>query len=102
MLNLLNIFFLILILKKHFHQFKKFQKLIILYSNNTGVDWLVLIPPTLVVAGFTYMSYLAFCPSCRKRMCGSDKVNHLIKKSTAKVVDQVDVEDIVDKAAGSC
>lgn len=59
-------------------------------------DWLSLIPPTAVVAGLTYVGYRAFCPHGRPTPCG--KVNPIIKKNEAKVVDSVDIEDITEKA----
>ncbi|XP_014203683.1 CDGSH iron-sulfur domain-containing protein 2 homolog [Copidosoma floridanum] len=56
-------------------------------------DWLSLIPPTAVLAGIGYMSYVAFCPKARK----SNQVNRTINKNNPKVVDMVDVEDITEK-----
>ncbi|XP_055385161.1 CDGSH iron-sulfur domain-containing protein 2 homolog [Condylostylus longicornis] len=61
-------------------------------------DWLQLIPPTAVVAGIGYMSYLAFCPKARPQ-CKPGTCNQKIKKSVDKVVDMVDIEDISEKAA---
>lgn len=58
-------------------------------------DWLALVPPFAVLAGTTYMSYLAFCPEARSP---SGKVNNKILKNSPKVVDTVDIEDITDKA----
>ncbi|XP_053696639.1 CDGSH iron-sulfur domain-containing protein 2 homolog [Sabethes cyaneus] len=60
-------------------------------------DWLSLIPPTAVVGGLVYMSYLAFCPEARPKP--STKVNKKIRLSEGKVVDMVDIEDIAEKAA---
>lgn len=57
-------------------------------------DWLSLIPPTAVTAGFVYVTYLAFCPqagTCRKRVI-KGRVNQKIKLGDAKVADVVDVE----------
>ncbi|KAH8346573.1 hypothetical protein KR084_005201 [Drosophila pseudotakahashii] len=64
-------------------------------------DWLSLIPPTVVVAGIGYTGYLAFCPAARANCSGKNSglCNTQIKKSEAKVVDMIDVEDIADKAA---
>ncbi|XP_023015396.1 CDGSH iron sulfur domain 2 [Leptinotarsa decemlineata] len=59
-------------------------------------DWLALIPPTALAAGFTYISYKAFCPHGRPPPCS--KVNPDILKRNEKVVDAVDVEDIAEKA----
>lgn len=59
-------------------------------------DWLALIPPTAAVAGLTYVSYRAFCPHGRPAPCG--KVNPTIQKTSPKVVDTVDIEDITEKA----
>jgi len=61
-------------------------------------EWLQLIPPTAVVAGIGYMSYLAFCPKARTQ-CKPGTCNQKIKKNVEKVVDMVDIEDISDKAA---
>ncbi|XP_030369915.1 CDGSH iron-sulfur domain-containing protein 2 homolog [Scaptodrosophila lebanonensis] len=63
-------------------------------------DWLALIPPTAVVAGIGYMSYLAFCPAAQGRCSArSGRVNNFVKKHEAKVVDMIDVEDIAEKVA---
>ncbi|XP_014103497.1 CDGSH iron-sulfur domain-containing protein 2 homolog [Bactrocera oleae] len=62
-------------------------------------DWLALIPPTAVVAGLGYVSYLAFCPAARKGCSGSGRCNQSIRKSEAKVVDMIDIENIAEKAA---
>lgn len=61
-------------------------------------DWLCLVPPTAVVAGFGYMSYLAFCPNAQKQ-AEPKRVNNLIRMEDAKVADFVDIEDIAEKAA---
>lgn len=61
-------------------------------------DWLSLVPPTAVVAGIGYMSYLSFCPEARK--CAKvTRVNKSIRLEDAKVADFVDIEDIAEKAA---
>ncbi|BFF91852.1 CDGSH iron-sulfur domain-containing protein 2 homolog [Drosophila madeirensis] len=62
-------------------------------------DWLALIPPTVVVAGLGYTSYLAFFSDARCSDKKSGLCNSLIRKNEAKVVTMVDVEDIADKAA---
>lgn len=55
-------------------------------------------PPTAVVAGLGYMSYLSFCPEARK--CAKiTRVNKSIRLEDAKVADFVDIEDIAEKAA---
>ncbi|KAJ8921867.1 hypothetical protein NQ315_008499 [Exocentrus adspersus] len=59
-------------------------------------DWLALIPPTAVAAGFVYVAYRAFCPHARPSP--TSKVNPSILKNSNKVVDSVDIEDITDKA----
>ncbi|XP_018568963.1 CDGSH iron-sulfur domain-containing protein 2 homolog [Anoplophora glabripennis] len=59
-------------------------------------DWLALVPPTAVAAGFSYVVYRAFCP--HGRPAASGKINPCILKTSNKVVDSVDVEDITDKA----
>lgn len=59
-------------------------------------DWLALVPPTAVAAGFSYMAYRAFCPEGRP--APSSLVNPSILKKNEKVVDTVDVEDISEKA----
>lgn len=59
-------------------------------------DWLSLIPPTAAVAGFTYVTYLAFCPHGRPKPSGI--INPGIQKDVKKVVDTVDIEDITEKA----
>lgn len=59
-------------------------------------ELLSLVPPTAALAGFTYITYRAFCPHGRPAPCG--KVNAKILKSEAKVVDTIDVEDISEKA----
>ncbi|XP_055907130.1 CDGSH iron-sulfur domain-containing protein 2 homolog [Eupeodes corollae] len=61
-------------------------------------DWICLVPPTALVAGIGYMSYLAFCPEAIKKR-SSGIINPSIKKHEAKVVEMIDVEDIADKAA---
>ncbi|XP_055639459.1 CDGSH iron-sulfur domain-containing protein 2 homolog [Toxorhynchites rutilus septentrionalis] len=60
-------------------------------------DWFSLIPPTAVVGGLVYMSYLAFCPEARPKPV--KKFNRKIRMSEAKVVDMIDIEDIAEKAA---
>lgn len=45
---------------------------------------------------FFCSTYLAFCPEARPKP--KNHVNNKIKKSEAKVVDAVDIEDIADKA----
>ncbi|XP_055716124.1 CDGSH iron-sulfur domain-containing protein 2 homolog [Phlebotomus papatasi] len=60
-------------------------------------DWLSLVPPTAVLAGLGYMSYLAFCP--HGRPVPSRQSNQKIRKNEAKVVDTIDIEDIAEKAA---
>ncbi|XP_037945896.1 CDGSH iron-sulfur domain-containing protein 2 homolog [Teleopsis dalmanni] len=61
-------------------------------------DWVTLIPPTAVLAGVGYISYLAFCPAARK--CGeSGRCNQKVRKHEAKVVDMIDIENIAEKAA---
>ncbi|KAH8356002.1 CDGSH iron-sulfur domain-containing protein 2 homolog [Drosophila serrata] len=64
-------------------------------------DCLALIPPTVVVAGVVYTSYLAFCPAARDRCIAkkSGRCNNNIRKHEPKVVDMIDVEDIAEKAA---
>lgn len=64
-------------------------------------DWLSLIPPTAVTAGFVYVTYLAFCPiaQCPGRVKRGNRVNQKVRLNEAKVVDMVDVEDIAEKAA---
>ncbi|XP_016936468.4 CDGSH iron-sulfur domain-containing protein 2 homolog [Drosophila suzukii] len=64
-------------------------------------DWLALIPPTVVVAGIGYTSYLAFCPAARANCAAksSGRCNNQIRKHEPKVVDMIDVEDIAEKAA---
>ncbi|KAH8278769.1 hypothetical protein KR018_009215 [Drosophila ironensis] len=64
-------------------------------------DWLALIPPTVVVAGIGYTSYLAFCPAAQTRCSAkkSGRCNNKIRLNEPKVVDPVDVEDIAEKAA---
>ncbi|XP_020288704.1 CDGSH iron-sulfur domain-containing protein 2 homolog [Pseudomyrmex gracilis] len=62
-------------------------------------DWLALLPPTALLVGVGYMSYRAFCPHGRPSPCG--RVNRTIKKDVAKVVDEIDIEDI-DKKAVFC
>ncbi|XP_017782601.1 PREDICTED: CDGSH iron-sulfur domain-containing protein 2 homolog [Nicrophorus vespilloides] len=59
-------------------------------------DWAALVPPTAVLAGFTYLTYRAFCPHGRPVPCKS--INQNILKTNPKVVDTIDVEDIADKA----
>ncbi|XP_043284725.1 CDGSH iron-sulfur domain-containing protein 2 homolog [Venturia canescens] len=59
-------------------------------------DWLSLIPPSALLAGVGYMSYLSFCPHGRPPP--KNIVNPKIKKESAKVVDTIDVEDITEKA----
>ncbi|KAL7729378.1 hypothetical protein ACLKA6_008944 [Drosophila palustris] len=63
-------------------------------------DWLALIPPTAVVAGIGYASYLAFCPAAQGRCNQTNgRCNNHVRKHEAKVVDMIDVEDIAEKAA---
>ncbi|XP_034487008.1 CDGSH iron-sulfur domain-containing protein 2 homolog [Drosophila innubila] len=63
-------------------------------------DWLALIPPTAVVAGIGYASYLAFCPAAQGRCSQKNgRCNNHVRKHEAKVVDMIDVEDIAEKAA---
>ncbi|EDW39063.1 GL13882 [Drosophila persimilis] len=62
-------------------------------------DWLALIPPTVVVAGLGYTTYLAFCPAARCAGKDSGRCNSSIRKNEAKVVTMVDVEDIAGQAA---
>ncbi|XP_017482550.1 PREDICTED: CDGSH iron-sulfur domain-containing protein 2 homolog [Rhagoletis zephyria] len=62
-------------------------------------DWLALVPPTAAIAGLGYMSYLAFCPVARKDCAGAARCNQSIRKSEAKVVDMIDIENIAEKAA---
>ncbi|XP_060524314.1 CDGSH iron-sulfur domain-containing protein 2 homolog isoform X2 [Cylas formicarius] len=59
-------------------------------------DWLALLPPTAATAGVGYLAYKAFCPKARQ---SSSKINHSVQLSNPKVVDAIDVEDIVEKAA---
>lgn len=59
-------------------------------------DILSLVPPTAALAGFTYVTYRAFCPHGRPAPSGA--INPKIRKDVAKVVDTVDVEDITEKA----
>lgn len=61
-----------------------------------GRDWLALVPPTAIAAGFTYMAYRAFCPEAHPK--SSSVVNPTILKKNEKVVDTIDVEDISEKA----
>lgn len=67
-------------------------------NTQTVRDWLSLVPPTAAVAGFGYMSYLAFCPEARKGT-KTARVNTSIRLEDAKVADFVDIEDIAEKAA---
>lgn len=78
----------------------KINKFCFLFSFSllTVRDWLSLIPPTACVAGFGYVSYLAFCPHARSAV-KLVRVNKLIRLEDAKVADFVDIEDIADKAA---
>nr|CAG4635208.1 EOG090X0JRY [Alona affinis] len=60
-------------------------------------DWISLAPLAGVVAG---ISYLAYDKIQGGGLCKSNKGTHVnlaIKKNEAKVVDQIDVEDIGDK-----
>lgn len=59
-------------------------------------DWLALVPPTAIAAGFSYMAYRAFCPEAHPKP--SSVVNPAILKKSEKVVDTIDVEDISEKA----
>ncbi|KAJ3641365.1 hypothetical protein Zmor_027876 [Zophobas morio] len=59
-------------------------------------DWLALVPPTAALAGFTYVTYRAFCPHGRPQPSGT--VNQKILKDNPKVVDTIDIEDISEKA----
>lgn len=59
-------------------------------------DLLSLVPPTAALAGFTYITYRAFCP--HGRPAPSKRINHIILKSNPKVVDTVDIENIDEKA----
>ncbi|XP_015606517.1 CDGSH iron-sulfur domain-containing protein 2 homolog [Cephus cinctus] len=59
-------------------------------------DWAALIPPTALLAGFSYMTYRAFCPHGRPPP--SKSINSKIQKHSNKVVDTIDVEDITEKA----
>lgn len=71
----------------------------IIYSQSSAFlvrDLLSLVPPTAALAGFTYITYRAFCP--HGRPAPTSKVNLKILKSEAKVVDSVDIEDISEKA----
>uniref|UniRef100_A0A1A9VVV1 CDGSH iron-sulfur domain-containing protein 2 homologue n=1 Tax=Glossina austeni TaxID=7395 RepID=A0A1A9VVV1_GLOAU len=62
-------------------------------------DWLSLVPPAAVAAGLGYTFYLAYCPEARKGCTASGRCNQSVRKSEAKVVDTIDVEDIAEKAA---
>jgi len=64
-------------------------------------DWMSLVPPTALTAGFVYVTYLAFCPiaQCPGRARVNKRVNNKIRLNEAKVVDMIDVEDIAEKAA---
>lgn len=53
-----------------------------------------MVPPTAALAGFTYVTYRAFCPHGRP----AARVNPAILKTSNKVVDTIDVEDISEKA----
>lgn len=79
---------------------KKINEFWLLFSFSllTVRDWLSLIPPTACVAGFGYVSYLAFCPHARSAV-KLVRVNKSIRLEDAKVADFVDIEDIADKAA---
>lgn len=70
------------------------NKIIICCLNVSVRDIIALIPPTAAVAGFTYVTYRAFCPHGRPPAV----VNPKILKTSAKVVDTIDVEDISEKA----
>lgn len=72
-----------------------------IHSLFTVKDWLSLIPPTALTAGFVYVSYLAFCPiaQCPGRARPNKRVNNKIRLNEQKVVDMIDVEDIAEKAA---
>ncbi|KAF4533538.1 hypothetical protein B566_EDAN001023 [Ephemera danica] len=59
-------------------------------------DWAKLVPFGAAVAGFTYMTYRAFCPAAQ---CKGKLINPDIQKNSAKVVHSVDIEDIGDHAA---
>lgn len=61
-------------------------------------DILALIPPTATVAGFTYITYKAFCPRARPPAGAGTHVNLSVLKNNPKVVDTIDVEDISDTA----
>ncbi|CAG9863647.1 unnamed protein product [Phyllotreta striolata] len=64
-------------------------------------DWAALIPPTALLAGVGYMSYMSFCPKAWEGCCRSKKsgaINPQILKSSDKVVDSIDIEDISEKA----
>lgn len=54
-------------------------------------DWVSLVPPTAALAGFGYVSYLAFCPEARKS-CKAARVNKSVRLDDAKVADFVDIE----------
>lgn len=60
-------------------------------------DWLCLVPPTGLLAGLGYMSYLAFCPEGRPKPSG--RCNLAVRLNEPKVVDMIDIEDIAEKAA---
>ncbi|XP_011498081.1 PREDICTED: CDGSH iron-sulfur domain-containing protein 2 homolog [Ceratosolen solmsi marchali] len=60
-------------------------------------DWFSLIPPTAVLVGIGYMSYLSFCPKARKGNC--KRVNSKIKLLNNKVVDVLDIENITENVA---
>lgn len=55
-------------------------------------DWAALIPPTLVVGGISYYSYITIQKSKE-----NGRINPCIRKDNAKVVDFVDIEDISEK-----
>lgn len=67
----------------------------------TVKDWISLVPPTALTAGFVYVTYLAFCPvaQCPGRPRPSKRLNQKIRMNEEKVVDMIDVEDIAEKAA---
>lgn len=59
-------------------------------------DWLALIPPTAVIGGISYYSYITIK---KANEAGRGQVNPSIRKDINKVVDFVDIEDITEKVS---
>lgn len=57
-------------------------------------EWASLIPPTAVIGGISYYSYITI-----KKAQENGKVNPSVRKDIPKVVDFVDIEDITEKAS---